>query len=297
VPVAHAREKLGIDGMRAEVARAIRDASHMRDKLAAAGLPVARYSRIESVEDGLAFASDIGYFPLVVKPNAGAGRESTYRVNTEDELRALLERLQPNEDLPLICEEFISGQECTLEVVSIGGVPAWFSATRFGPAPPDGVQDPGTLLTITLPREKDDPADPRVRRMGFAALKALEIETGMASISWFRRLDGTPVIGHVTPNPTAGHVVSLMGLAHGADMYRAWGNAIVNGLFAPIPRLYAAGAAYFRAEGAGSTISAMPGLDGIVAELGNGFVLVRHAETAVVDDVLTRIVEAVRVSL
>src|SRR5207302_1017296 len=125
----------------------------------------------------------------------------------------------------------------------------------------------------------------------------LGIETGLASINWFRRLDDNPVISHVTPNPPVGHIVSLMGLAHGADMYRAWGNAIVNGLFAPIPRLYAAGAVYFGAISEGSTVSAMPRLDGIVAELGDGFVLVRHAETAVVDDALTRIVEAVRVLL
>jgi hypothetical protein len=138
----------------------------------------------------------------------------------------------------------------------------------------------------------------------------------MASINWMRRLDGTPVISQVSPNPPAGHVVSLLGLAHGADMYRAWGNAIVNGLFAPIPRLYAAGAVYFRAEGEGSTVSAVSGFDEIVAELGqiavqvqaptvgqlmtkapggNGFVLVRHTETAVVDDALKRIAAAVRV--
>jgi biotin carboxylase len=72
VPIADARKRLGIDGMRAALASGIRDTSRMREKLAAAGLPIARFTRIESVEDALAFGTDIGYFPLIVKPNVGA---------------------------------------------------------------------------------------------------------------------------------------------------------------------------------------------------------------------------------
>jgi hypothetical protein len=197
-------------------------------------------------------------------------------------------------------------------------VPAWFSATRFDPALFEVVRHPGTALRITLPREQDDPADPLVRRMGFAALKALGMDTGISSMRWLRRPDGTPIIADVTANPPVEPIVSLMALAHGADMYRAWGNAAVNGLFAPIPRLCAAGAASFRAHGEGSTVSAVHGLREIVRELGDivvqvqepragqpwtnalagdGFVLLRHAETAVVDEALQRIADAVWVEL
>jgi hypothetical protein len=235
-------------------------------------------------------------------------------VDSEEELRTLLERLRPTEERPLICEEFVEGRQCTLEVVTIGGIPAWFSATRAE----SQLLSAGLALTITLPREQDDPADPLLRRMGFAALKALGMDTGISSMSWLRRPDGTPIISNVTAHPPVGHIVALMGLAHGADMYRAWGNAVVNGLFAPIPRLYAAGAGYFRAQSDGSTISAVHGLDEIVQELGDivvqvqapqvgqassnalggdGFILVRHAETAVVDDALKRIADTVQVTL
>jgi hypothetical protein len=316
VPLAQLRERLGIAGMRGVVARAFAEADRMRDKLAVAGLPIARYVRVENLEDALAFGSDIGYYPLVVKPNEGAMATNTYRVRTEEELRTLLERLQPSRQRPLICEEFIEGDECTLEVISIAGLPAWFSATRFDPELLELLAGRATSLTITLPREQDDPADPTLRRMGFAALKALGMHTGMSSMRWHRRQDGTVVIANVSASPPAGHIVGLMALAHGAEMYRVWGNVMVNEVFAPIPRPYAAGACYFRGD-RGSTVTAMHALDRVLRELGDvvvrvelpngargpdstigdGFVLVRDGETAIVDAALKRITEAVRLDM
>ncbi len=318
VPLAEARERLGIEGMTAEVARTFADASLMRQRLAEAGLPIARHARIESVQDGMAFGTEIGYYPLVVKPHQGTRARHTYRVDTEEELRLLLERLQPTAECPLLCEEYVEGRECTLEVVCMSGVPAWFSATRFEPGLLEIARHPGAALRITLPREQDDPADPLVRRMGFAALKALRMDAGLSSLRWLRRPDGTPLIADVTARPPVGPILSLMALAHGADMYRVWGNAAVNGLFAPIPRLYAVGAAFFRTQGKGTAVAAVHGLDEIVRELGDivvqvqapragqpwsnapdgdGFVLLRHAETAVVDEALKGIADAVWVEL
>ena len=92
VPLAEAREKLGIEGLSAECARNFRDASRLRQRLSEAGIPVPRYARVESVKDGLVFGTEIGYYPLVVKPNEGAWAGNTYRVDTEEELSTLLDR-------------------------------------------------------------------------------------------------------------------------------------------------------------------------------------------------------------
>ena len=225
---------------------------------------------------------------------------------------------QPTEARPLICEEFIEGRECTLEVISVGGVPGTFSAARFGAEFLVALRNPSTALNMTLPREQDDPADPLVRRMGFAALKALGMDTGISSMRWFRRTDGTAVVTDVIASPPVEPIVSLITLTLGTDMHRVWGNTAVNGLFAPIPRLYAAGAAMFRTRGEGATVSAVHGLAEIVDELGDlvvqvreprvgqswsnplssgCFVLLRHAETAAVDEGLRRIADSVWVEL
>jgi hypothetical protein len=109
--------------------------------------------------------------------------------------------------------------------------------------------------------------------------------------------------------------MAVTGFAHGADMYRAWANAVIRGQFAPIPRLYAAGAAYLPGQGTGTTVVGVQGWDDLRAQLGElvvdvkmpaagpraasspvePYVVVRHRETAVVDDALRRVMADVRV--
>jgi hypothetical protein len=192
----------------------------------------------------------------------------------------------------------------TLEVISVGGVPAWCSATR---ATGGGA--------ITLPKEESDPADGAVRRMGLAALRALGMPSGLSHLTWVRRPDGQAAISDVIPLPPAPPIMSLMSLAHGADMRRAWANAVTHGLFAPIPRISAAGVALAPFEGTGDRVVAVPGWDSLSRDLGDlvveaalpvvgqptpnaeGHILVRGDTTASVDAALQRITEEVRIQL
>jgi len=317
IPVAEARAALGIPGTTAAVARVVRDKSRMRQVLADAGLPVVRHTVVHTVDGALGFARAVGY-PIVVRPRHGARLRSSYRVVSDDQLRGLLDGLRPSEQQPFICEEYVPGQQGSFEVMTIGGIPAWFSASRCHPRPLDVQENQSAHWSITLPREIDDPADARVRLMGFAALRALGIGSGMSTMEWFRRADGTAVIADVQTRPPGAQLMSLMSLAHGADMYRAWGNAAVNGLIVPVPRLYAAGAAFLRGQGDGGRVVAVRGLDRLRKELGDivveayvpkvgkpksdsyegdGYVLLRHAETAVVDQAIARVHATARVEL
>jgi hypothetical protein len=316
VPLAEARQALGVPGATPENANAFRDKIRMKEGLQAAGVPVTRYGLIESVDDGIAFAEERGYFPLVFKPVDGTGGQSMYRVENEEELYALLDRLAPSAEAPVLGEEFIHGQECTLEVMCIGGIPAWSSATRWSHPLLEVRDTPGLQWSITLPREVDDPADPVVRQMGYAALRALGLDSGVANLEWFRRPDGSAVISEVATRPPGAHILSLMGLSHGADLYRAWANAVVNGVFGPIPRVFASGVAFLRSQGEGDHVAAVEGWEQLREELGDlvveavlpapgqersrspegeGYILVRDTETAKVDAALARITAEVRV--
>ncbi|HEX3180355.1 MAG TPA: hypothetical protein VHR44_03700 [Beijerinckiaceae bacterium] len=188
----------------------------------------------------------------------------------------------------------IEGQQCSLEVMSIGGVPAWFAATRRNAN--------GAARMIVLPREIDDPAGADVRQKGFAALRTLGMDTGLSTITWTRRADGSVVISGVAPNPPDADVVTLMGLAHKADMYRAWANGVVNGLFAPIPRPFASGALFFPAGNGNADISAR--LERMRREMGDILVeargeagrtsiFVRHAKTSAVEHALGELAAAI----
>jgi hypothetical protein len=80
VPLAYAREALGIPGMDVETAFNVRDKSRMKQVLRAAGVPCARHQLVTDPADALAFADAVG-FPLVAKPPAGAGAQATYRLD------------------------------------------------------------------------------------------------------------------------------------------------------------------------------------------------------------------------
>ena len=221
--------------------------------------------------------------------------------------RALLDRLR-GEGLP-VAPDALGGEAMasgTLDVMTVDGVPAWCSATRFGSVP---LVEPGVAGTVTLPREIDDPLSPIERRAGFAALRVLRPATGLSTITWVRRADGTFAIADVSARPPREVLMAITGQAHDVDLHGAWANAAVRGLFTPIPRLYATGAAVLRVDGSGGGVpgweAARVALGDLVVEArvpevgsagdGEAFVVVRHPDTAVVEQALEELQASVRV--
>jgi hypothetical protein len=234
-----------------------------------------------------------------------------------DDRPALLDRLR-REGLPVAEPpgDDALDVELTQAVMSVGGVPAWSAATRGGGAV-SAAGDPARPRVVWLPREPDEAAEATIRRMGLAALRALGIGAGMATVEWVRRADGTMAISSVADRPPVAPIVSVLGQAHAADLYAAWANAVVHGLFAPIPRQFAAGAVILGGRRPGQGVLAVHGweeasqaLGDLVVEArlpeagrpagrpdGEAFVVLRHPETGVVDRSLRELRSALTVEL
>jgi len=86
VPVAQVREHLDIAGIDVATAHNFRDKAQMKSVLRAAGVPCARHRLADSAAAAASFAEEVG-FPLVVKPPAGAGAKSTFRLDDANDLR------------------------------------------------------------------------------------------------------------------------------------------------------------------------------------------------------------------
>src|SRR5437879_279131 len=110
VPLAQVREHLGIPGMDVVTAGNFRDKAQMKTVLRAAGVPCARHRLARSPTDVADFARQAG-FPLVVKPPAGAGAKSTFRLEDAADLKAWLDIAPPASERPALIEEFLSGEE------------------------------------------------------------------------------------------------------------------------------------------------------------------------------------------
>src|SRR5271165_2600894 len=104
VPLAQVREHLGIDGVDVTTARNFRDKAQMKSVLSAAGVPCARYRLADSAAAAADFAVDVG-FPLVVKPPAGTGARSTFRLDNSGDLRAWLDTAPPSPTRLALLEE------------------------------------------------------------------------------------------------------------------------------------------------------------------------------------------------
>lgn len=316
VPLAIAREKLGIEGLSAEAAQNFRDKSRMKDVFTAAGVPCARHQLVSQRQVAIDFANKVG-FPLVVKPPAGAGGKSTFRVDNERDLLNLLDRFPPDPNRPTLYEEFVSGTEYSFDSVMINGEMVWHSISRYTPSPLEVLENKWIQWCVMLPRDISGPEFDPIRKAADAGLKALKMTTGLSHMEWFQLRDGRLAISEVGARPPGAQFTSLLSYAHDLDFYHAWPHLLVYDEFPVPPRRYAAGAAYIRGQGSGR-VRAIHGLDeaqkrfgDIVVEArlprpgqppsdsyeGDGYVIVRHPDTAVVENALQQIVQLIRVEL
>jgi biotin carboxylase len=313
IPVAVARERLGIPGIHEEVARNFREKARMKEVLGRAGIPVARHRLVHARAEAHAFAAEVGY-PLVAKPPAGLGARATWRVRTPEELDEAVDQLHVSPSRPIVCEEFVTGRENTCETVMIGGRVVWHSGTRYLNAPLEVIENPWMQYCVLLPREETEefldfhPVNDR-------AIRALGLETGLTHLEWFLRPDGRPMVSEVGARPPGANIMPLMTWAFDADLVARWCELTVFERFEPLERKYAVGTAFFRGKGRGKVV-AVHGLAQAHAEVGvhvvdrslplvgaprsssyegEGWAIVRAEDTATVLHALRRLVELVRV--
>ncbi|MDX1509329.1 MAG: ATP-grasp domain-containing protein, partial [Woeseiaceae bacterium] len=251
VPLAAAREALGIEGLGVEAAKNFRDKARMKDVFQAAGVPCARHALIGDRDGALAFADRVG-FPLVAKPPAGAGGKSTWRIDSRAQLAELLERHPPNPGRPTLLEEFVRGAEFSFDSVMCGGELVWHSISRYMPSPLEVLENAWIQWVVLLPRDISGDEFEPIRTAADTGLKALGLQTGLSHMEWFRLPDGRIAISEVGARPPGAQITSLLSYAHDIDFYRAWPQLMVFGEFDAPPRRYAAGAAYIRGQGRGS---------------------------------------------
>jgi hypothetical protein len=141
--------------------------------------------------------------------------------------------------------------------------------------------------------------------------------TGIAHMEWFRRKDGSLAISEVAARPPGAQITALMSYAHDFDFYAAWAELVVFERWAKPERRFAAGAAFLRGQGPGR-VQAVHGVERAQREMGHlvvesklprrgqpraesyegeGYVIVRHAETKVVVEALRKLISSVRVEV
>lgn len=315
VQLAQARAFHGVPGTPPRVADLFRDKSRMKAALAAAGLPVARSRLVRGEGDARGFASEVG-FPMVLKPPAGMGAKSTWRVESLDQLLHGVRGMGASDERPVLAEEFLRGREFSFETISLGGRPQVESISHYLPSCLEVLENPWIQWCCLLPRDVSGREYDGARRIARGAIAALGLDDGMTHMEWFQRPDGQEVIGEIAQRPPGANISLMTGLAHDVDVYRAWVRAVVDGAFdGPWERKYAVGCAFLRGMGRGR-VAGLSGVDETQRAVGrwvmearlpalgapkgdgyegDGYVVVRDPSTDVVKQLLKKIIETVKV--
>lgn len=313
--IAEARAALGLPGTDLATTRRFRDKGLMKDALRAAGIPVARHARLTHPDQAQAFVEQVG-FPIVLKPPAGAGAKATLRAHDPASLRQALAQLQPSPGNEVLAEEFLQGTEHSYETLTLDGQVCFSSIGRYLPPPLQVVEHDWIQWVVLLPRHIDTPEFADIHALAPKVIQALGLRTGITHMEWFRRPDGSLAIGEIAQRPPGAKIVDLMGWAHDHDLYQAWARLMVMGQAPPpLARRFATAAAFLRGTGTGRVV-AIEGLEEAQRRMGavvvdkqlpkigqpksdgyegEGWVILRHPDTAVVEAAVKILIETVRV--
>jgi hypothetical protein len=216
-----------------------------------------------------------------------------------------------------LIEEQLSGQEGSLEAVSLGGKVLWQSSSRYFLHMLNFLERPEEPYRVLLPREMPAPERDAICQLAPKALQVLGMETGICHLEWFLRPDGSVALSEVAARPPGGQISTLISHAHDADFLLAWARLLILGTFEFPPRSYAAGVICLRGQGPGRvrTVTGLEQAEDELGELivearlpkinqpaaegyeGEGFIILRHPETAVVEQGLRRLGELIRVEM
>jgi biotin carboxylase len=297
-----------------ETAHHFRDKSEMKLLFEKASIPCARHKVVHDVEEAASFTKSSS-FPYVLKPVAGAGSQETFKINNSEELLKAFQQMGSGHDKEMIMEEFVEGDEFSIDTFSLNGKIIGQTINQYFPTPLEVMKNPWMQWRVVLRKETTGKDFDDIRTYSHKALTALGMQTGISHMEWFRKKDGTVAISEVAARPPGAQFTTLISRACDFDAVRAWVKLMIfdEGQIPDIQ--YTSGAAYLRSQGEGR-VSHVTGIEevrskynDIITDIrlpfkgqeksasyeGEGFVILRHKESQIVEDVLKDIVSIVKV--
>jgi biotin carboxylase len=242
VALAEVRQVFGVEGMDVETAHNFRDKSRMKLLFEKAGVPCARHALVNVYEQAKEFTKKCPY-PLVVKPVAGAGSQATFRVNDDVEMEKAFHVLGNKASDGVIIEEFILGEEYSLDTFSLNGKVLGQTINHYIPTPLEVMSNPWIQWRVILRKEINDPSFDDIRAAGQKALDTLGMKTGLSHMEWFRRRDGSVAISEVAARPPGAQFPTIISRACDFDVVQSWVRLMINNEVS-IPKIkYSSGAA------------------------------------------------------
>ncbi len=226
---AHLRDDFNIKtGMSmAEVAN-VRRKSAMKQFYEKAGVPVARWHLIDTLEQGKNFAHEVGY-PVFVKPDGGMGASGSYRIANDEEMEQFYAR---KENVPYIMEEYLSGDIWSYDGVSDSRANVIFeTCTSWPPSIAEIVNNKDHLAYYTASNLPED-----LKEAGRRTISAFNVRSRFFHLEFFRLREdkkglarkGELVALEVNMRPAGGWTPDMFNYANSVDVYSIWADMVVH---------------------------------------------------------------------
>lgn len=202
--------------------------SSMKKYFENAGVKVARYIIVSSLEESKKFAKKVGY-PLFAKPDSGVGASDTYKINNEEEL-VEFHKKDLHEDY--IMEEYLEGYIVTFDGIANEKSEAVIAFNEVFPTPIADIVRENQDMYYYASSKMDD----SFREMGEKVVKAFNLKSRCFHIEFFKLSkdkDGLAKKGDIVAleanlRSPGGDTPELLNLVSKVNYYAAYADMIVN---------------------------------------------------------------------
>ncbi|MBO7603932.1 MAG: Type 1 glutamine amidotransferase-like domain-containing protein [Bacteroidales bacterium] len=216
-------------GIKSDSIDGIKEKSEMKKYYAAGGIPTARQIKAaEGLEAVRAFARKTGY-PIIAKPDNGVGASGTFKMNSDEELKAWFGEHGGNYGA-FVVEEFITGLLTSYDAIYNSAGEPLFESMGVYPTPIMDIVH-GNLDSCYYV-ERDVPA--ALSRIGRRTVKAFGIKSRFVHLEFFkldRDREGLGKRGdfvglEVNMRPAGGYTPDMMNFAHSTDVFQIWADMV-----------------------------------------------------------------------
>ena len=198
--------------------------SNMKAYYEKAGVPVARYHLVTTLEEGKKFIEEVGY-PVIVKPDNGVGANATWKIKDEEGLKEFYGR---NLGTQYIMEEFVPGYIVSFDGIADQNNEIIFKTSHTFPDPiMDIVNDKAECFYWS---EREIPED--LDKMGTAVIHSFNIKGRFFHTEYFRLSEDKKGLGkkgdlvglEVNMRPPGGYTPDMMNFANDINVFKIYAN-------------------------------------------------------------------------
>ena len=216
-------------GLHTDRIAGIKEKSEMKKSYAAGRIPTARQIKAaEGLDAVLAFARKTGY-PIIAKPDNGVGASGTFKMHSDEELRAWFGEHASNYGA-FVVEEFITGLLTSYDAIYDSHGEPLFESMGVYPTPIMNIVHDNLDSCYWV--EKEVPV--ALSKIGRRTVKAFGIKSRFVHLEFFkldRDREGLGKKGdfvglEVNMRPAGGYTPDMMNFAHSTDVFQIWADMV-----------------------------------------------------------------------